>query len=307
MTLNPDTRVSVHCYEGDAWRVKAALHIYLAHQCPLTILSPVDSRAIIEGPNITCRFAGTRNGTVIPSGRGPLSVGRGTWERQRDQMAELLKFPETHFFMNDADSLCLSPKLPNYLYDEPNIVWSNLVYDEIPQQQRGYPRNFPRIALQPPYFLSRRSITAMLDVSETTMAHFNPVMPFIDFYMIRAAYDAGLVWKAFPDGRSSAVSTRRTLFEHLQVAVRHQGVIFVHDMKSPIFWDPLLKAHKQFLDDYRGPEDFRPNDNVDTTHDVRIVGNERQRDYEKSLWLTPQPAQIRQRHPSIKRPPGVRA
>ena len=40
--MNPNTRVSVHCYKGDMPQVTGAMPIYLHHECPVVIMSPDD-------------------------------------------------------------------------------------------------------------------------------------------------------------------------------------------------------------------------------------------------------------------------
>lgn len=278
--MNKDTRISVHCYEGDAHQVRNALPLYLHHQCPVTIISPTDSRVTIEG--LDCRYAGARAGSTgrwasdfkqegserIVTG-GPIAN-----ERQRLQMKALLDCPENFFLMNDSDSMCLHAELPSYLYAEPDIVWSNLVHDPLPRNQPGYAPGFPRLALQPPYFLSRWTIEAMLAVADQVTV--NPVMPWIDHYMLQLAVQAKLVWKGFPDGLSSDLYHIGHL-EWAQVQVRHLGRIFIHSAKSKETWGPLLHAHTQFCADYRAVGDRRSNADTNTTADIAPVGKERMR------------------------------
>lgn len=261
--MNPDTRVSVHCYEGDKQQVIDMLPAYTHHGCPVTIISPDDSR--VELPAVPglldCAFGGKRQ-----------SMGQLSLDRQREHMRMLLGYPEHFFLMNDADSVCLSPELPAYLYAEPDILWSNLVYDPIPAQQRGYAPGFPRLAFQPPYFLSRPTIERLLAVAEGVVA--NPVMPYIDHYMVQLSVKAGLVWKGFPDGVSTGISIEPGKMELAQVEVRHKGAVFIHSVKDRMFLDPLLRAHAAWREDYRGAGDPRLSANTDTTADVRPVGQE---------------------------------
>lgn len=279
--MNPDTRVSVHCYEGDGHQVRNALPLYLHHGCPVTVVSPIDSRVQIDHPGIECRFAGQREGSVmnwrvnretrIVSG-GPLCK-----ERQRQQMEMLLSYPENFFFMNDSDSFCLSPKLPDYLYNEPDIVWSNLVFDPAPDNQIHYKTrpNFPRIAFQPPLFMSRRTIETLLAVSPRVP--MDDFLPWIDHWLVQLAVEAKLVWKGFPDIISADLDRFPGVLENAQCQVRHLGRIFVHSAKTVEAWGPLMHAHRQFLTDYRGGCDHRPNPDTNTTADIAPVGQERMR------------------------------
>lgn len=275
--MNNDTRVSVHCYEGDGHQVRDALHLFTHHKCPVTVLSPIDSRVTIEG--VDCRYAGYREGSVITrhiDGRDRIiTAGRIANERQRAQMQTLLEYPEKFFLMNDADSMCLSPELPAYLYNEPDIVWANVAHDPLPDNQPGYPPGFPRLALQPPYFLSRRTIEVMLAVADQVEP--NPTIPWIDHYMLQLAVAAKLVWKGFPDCVSSDLDRYPGNLEWAQVQVRHLGRIFVHSAKSIESWGPLAHAHNQFLADYRPAGDHRPNTDVNTTADIASPGHERMR------------------------------
>lgn len=309
--MNPNTRVVVHCYEGDAQQVRDTLPVHLSHGCPVTILSPDDSRVVIEHPGVDCKWGGPR--AAVPSGARVLSIGQGSLDRQRKHMEILLTYPENFFLMNDADSICLSPQLPDYLYAEPDVLWSNLVYDPMPKQQVGYPPDFPRLAFQPPYFLSRRTIEALLAVAD--QVRVNPVMPYIDHYMVQLAVKARHVWKGFPDGRSTPISMAPGDFEYAQVDVRHNGKIFIHSVKEPRFWQPLVKARQQYLDDYRPQGDHRLAPDVNTTADVRPVGRELARDQAPGPQPPPPPPrrhnpavwQKAPRSPSIVRSHGVRA
>lgn len=245
------TRVSIHCYEGDAEQVRALLPYHARHECPVTIISPVDSRVVIPGEDN--RVAGYRQ-----------SAGQLSLDRQRAQMEMLLTYPDHHFLMHDADSICLARDIPAYLYAEPHVMWSNLVYNPIPEQQKGYAPGVPRLALQPPYFLSRETIERMLAVAEGVQA--NPVLPYIDHYMLQLAVKANLVWKGFPDGISMAICTHPGYMEMAQAEVRHKGRVFVHSVKGPQYWDPLFAAHEAWCEDFN--RQTRPG-SADTTANIK--------------------------------------
>ena len=288
--MNPDTRISVHCYSGDENQVREKLGLYMHHECPVTILSPEDAPVNIDHGIVDYRQGGKRSPKIW--GGSPMhtpQAGQDSIDRQRRHLEILLEYPEKYFLCNDADSVCLSPNLPEYLYNEPDILWSNLVYDPIPHQQSGYPPNFPRLAFQPPYFLSRTTIERMLAVAEGVKA--NPVMPYIDYYMVDLAVRAKLVWKGFPDGFSGGISDSPGVMEHTQVAVRHKGTIFIHSVKTPRYWRPLVEAHHEWRADYRPVGDLRLSANTFTTYGVRPVGSELARDpQERSLHDAPSAA-----------------
>jgi hypothetical protein len=232
--MNEDTRIAICCYAGDQHQVIKTLGQYLHHRRPVVVLSPEDSKAEIRYPGIENRFAGKR-----------AYIGQESLDRQRLHLQELLKFPENRFLIHDADSVCLSPKIPDYLYAEPDLVWSNLVNDGIPEHQPAYPPGFPHIAFQPPYFLSRRTIEAMLAVAEGITA--NPTMPFIDHYMVQLTLKAGLPYRSFRDGVSCPISGDPASAQVATDGVRNGGLIFIHSVKRVEDMTRLLQARNQYL------------------------------------------------------------
>ncbi len=120
--MNPDTRVAIHCYDGDRRQVEETLTVHSAHGCPVTILSPEDSK--VEIPGFDCRFGGKRQ-----------SIGPDSIEREKEHLRILLTYPENFFLLNDADSMCVSPKLPDYLYAEPDVLWGSLMFIDQPGEQ----------------------------------------------------------------------------------------------------------------------------------------------------------------------------
>ena len=276
--MNPNTRVSVHCYAGDGRQVREMLAHHLTHECPVTILSPDDSRVEITQPGVDSRFGGKQQSI------GPLSI-----QRQREHMRILLTYPENFFFMNDADSLCLSPKLPDYLYNEPDTLWSNVVWIEGQgERNESDHRRIPNIASQPPYFASRRTLEALLAVPE--FPYLNSYDGFIDHYMTRAGVESGVVWKGFEGGISAALSMNNNELQRAQVRVRHCGSIFVHGVKTPRFWQPLVEAHKAWVADYRPAGDHRPPAQRITTAGVKPEPHE----YVSSMMANSQITYLRQ-------------
>jgi hypothetical protein len=233
--MNPDTRVAVCCYAGDQHYVIKALDNYLQHECPVVVLSPEDSKAEIRYPGIENRFAGKR-----------AYIGQDSLDRQRKHMELLLTFPEEYFLVHDSDSVCLTPELPHYLYEEPDILWSNLVNDDIPEHQAAYPEGFPHIAMQPPYFMSRKTVRALLTGTEGVIA--NPTLPFIDHFFPQLAWATKWPYRGFPDGASCSTDPSLPCGEQiLAKLVRESGHVFLHSIKRREVLDRLMEERKTFL------------------------------------------------------------
>ena len=236
--MNENTRIVACCYAGDQCQVIRALGAYLHHQCPFVVLSPEDSPAEIRYPGVENRFAGK-----------VAYIGQDSLDRQREHLKLLLTFPEEFFLVHDADSVCLSPELPAYLYREPDILWSNLVNDDIPEHQAAYPEGFPHIAMQPPYFMSRKTIEGLLAVAEGIVA--NPTMPFIDHYFPQLAVKAGWAYRGFPDGASCSTDPSLPCgLQILSTLVKRDGHIFLHSIKRREVLDQLLQDRQQFVQEH---------------------------------------------------------
>lgn len=226
--MNGDTRVAVCCYEGDGHQVRNNLNVYLHHGCPVTVLSPEDSRVEIKHySGVTNLFGGKRAYT-----------GQGSLDRQRTHLAMLLDFPENRFLIHDADSVCLDPVIPQYLYDEPDIVWSNQVDDAIPQHQATFPEGWPHVAFQPPYFLSRKTIGRMLAVADDPRCVASPMMPFIDYYMVQLTMVAGLPWRRFMDCLSYSIRYP------VRGPAAVPGAVMVHSVRDPRAVQMLLEMRR---------------------------------------------------------------
>ena len=232
--MNPDTRIAVCCYAGDAHQVVKMMQFYQHHECPITILSPEDSPVIIHGVCVDYRFGGKR-----------CYIGPDCLARMREHLKILLTYPENHFLIHDADSFCLMPKLPDYLYAEPDdVLWSSLIADEIPRQQDFYPPGFPHISFQPPWFLSRKTIEMLL-ADEVAI---NPNMPLIDYWLVQLAIQTGLPYKGF---KASISYPTADPFYHGAAwdAVRYRGTIFAHSVKTLEALDLLMTASKLYRRD----------------------------------------------------------
>jgi len=203
------------------------LGLHMHHGCPVTILSPEGAKVEIIHPGVANRFGGLRAYTGIPS-----------LERQRRHLEILLDFPEKYFFINDADSACLTPELPGYLYAEPDLVWSMVATDD--DLDPYLDETLPHVAFQPPYFLSRKTIEAMLASADKVVP--DPRLLNIDHYMVQLAYAAGLPWRGLEKAVGGHFSTNA---EHLAVginAVKNDGYIFIHGAKTQEAWAALIAA-----------------------------------------------------------------
>jgi hypothetical protein len=252
--VNPDTRVSVHCYGGDGDQVKDALQLYLHHECPLTLVSPEDSPVIFDG--IECRFAGTREGSVTriqvpgePAERiitaGPISTAR-----QIAQMKLLLTYPESFFLMNDSDSFCLAPEIPRYVYRDPKI-WCLAARNEQEHVFVGMPSDYPRFALQPPYFMHRSVMQWLIDAAAAP-APANPARrayrAFIDGFMMDLSYIGRIPFENFHDGIGADIDRCPDLIPIVHHAISVEGKVFFHSAKSRKTWGPLIRCRQQFLE-----------------------------------------------------------
>ncbi len=263
-----DCRVAVCCYAGDSHQVIEALEFFLHHELPLTILSPEDSKAEITYPGVTNRFGGKR-----------AYIGQDSLDRQAEHLRLLLEFPENHFLIHDADSVMLDPKLPDYLFAEPDVVWSNQVNDAIPQHQSTFKYGWPHVAFQPPYFLSRKTIEAMLAVKDHPDVRATPVMPFIDYYMVQLTMVAGLPWKRMLDCISCpvAIDLRKvnppaadlvTYDQGMRIALDHvgnKGTSVIHSVKNSVAIRKLAAVRREYLAKY---PDAKP-----TFHSAPKIGN----------------------------------
>lgn len=226
--MNEDTLVAVCCYAGDGTLVKANVGLYTHHGCPVVILSPEDSPVIIAGHNY--RHGGKR-----------AYVGQDSLDRQRLHLELLLEFPEKYFLINDADSACLSPRLPDYLYAEPDIVWSMVAVDDDPDPYTD--PELPHVAFQPPYFLSRTTIERMLAAAPHVVT--DPRLPNIDHYMVQLTYAAGLQWRGLEKAVGGHFTTNKAHLATGITAVERDGFIFIHGAKSREAWKSLIAARRR--------------------------------------------------------------
>jgi hypothetical protein len=245
-SMNPDTLVAVSAYAGDLNQVLHNLPYYLHHRCQLVILSPTDAPIErIDHPGVICMQVGKRGW-----------IGPQTLERHRLFLETLLKFPHKHFLFHDADSICLSPRLPKFLYDRPDVIWSNEVTDTNPA-----PSKLPKLALQPPYFFSRRTIEGCLNAAKNlptsyyagAAGHGELPVPTecIDHYQLQLAEGSSFEHKNFYTGASFETKSDLGRNEMINM-VRNHGRNLIHSVKTKEVLDLLLSAHRDWARNHGG-------------------------------------------------------
>lgn len=215
-----NTIVAVCCYAGDRDLVERAMPVHLAHGCSVVILSPKDSA--VEFPGILCHKVGRR-----------AYIGPDSLHRQLQYFKVLLEYPHEYFLLNDADSFCVSAKIPDRLYAEcDGVVWSNEV-----GEPRPHVSPYPKIAMQPPYFLHRSSMEKMLKVGHSLNVH--PITPYVDWFMLAMACEAGLKHRPFTDLEhscshpfTSTGSEDQHCWQQLDYRIRYLGSAFCHPIKT---------------------------------------------------------------------------
>lgn len=231
--MNNDTVISVHCYQGDADLVRRAMPIHCAHGCPVIVLSPEDSPVVIQ--THWAKHLGKR-----------AYIGADSWTRQHEHLKYLLTFPQKYFLLNDADSFCVSAHIPKQLYLEAdNTLWSNEV-----AEPRPHASPYPKIAAQPPYFLTRDSIQRMLQASARVPVH--PITPYLDYAMFAWACEAGLQHRAFTElehfSRAEGDYGGTDSWTQLSYRIRYMGTCFCHPIKTQEQVDLCVNARKFYED-----------------------------------------------------------
>lgn len=239
--MNEDTLIAVCGYRGDKHQVQNNLPLYLHHGCPVVVLSPSDAPiTFLSDPKVHCQWFGRKGW-----------IGAHTLERQRLYFEAMLKFPQKYFLMHDADSIMLSPKIPDYLYRS-DVWWSNEVLDTNPG-----PSYLPKLAFQPPYFFSRVVLERMYAASHRPAPSYygppiNPdgwPMPYptecLDHWFLQVVYAAGVAHRTFPDGASFETASPHGLAV-MSGLVRQHGKTLLHSVKTKRALDTLRRDHETF-------------------------------------------------------------
>jgi len=238
--MNSDTLVVICGYDGDAHQIEQTMPWYVWHECPVIIMSPEDAPITASKQSgITFRHAGKRGWT-----------GRHTLERQRLYFQMMLEYPFGHFLMHDADSICVSAEFPRYLYESPDTFWSNEVTDTNPG-----PSYLPKLAFQPPYFTSRKTIKRLVDAKEADSYYgdFGPLpeqkLPVptecIDHFLLQLVYGAGVSHLSFPDGASFETNSEHGM-KTMGGLVRGHGKIFLHSVKTDVALQYILGSRSLY-------------------------------------------------------------
>lgn len=242
--MNRETTIVVCGYAGDVDQIKNAMPFYRHHECPLLILSPDNSKIGYES------FPGIQHLTCWSAGQQAY-IGPESLVRQKKHLELMLRFPHQWFLVNDSDSFCIAPEIPRYVY-ESDVLWSNVVSDEMhTRHPHEYPNgyDFPRLAFQPPYFMTRRIIQGLIDIADSVPA--DPKTPFIDWCMMAWAHRAGLPYAGFHDGVSCPTRNYGPGLCVMSDAVRHRGAAFLHSVKDLSVIKHLERDRKEFKRMYR--------------------------------------------------------
>ncbi len=238
MQIDPSSLLVVcHCYAGDRHQVLDLLPYFTHHGSPLVVISPVDSQVHGIGGHIT-RCAGE-----------VAYIGQKSWDRQHAQLKVLLEYPQKWFLLNDSDSFCITPKLPDYLFERTDTVYGNEVDDfrkpgeswqGLPPWPDDYHKGYPLIAIQPPYFLSRECLEKIVKASEGLIAC--PITPFIDFWWVPAIYAAGVRHERFRFCASCETKTQNGLAVMRECVVKRKASL-VHSIKEGWVAKELVKLY----------------------------------------------------------------
>lgn len=226
--LNPPTLITVHGYYGDSAQIKNALRYYEHHKCPVVIMSPTDSPIPRMGPHI-CRVGGKR-----------AYIGQLSLDRQYAHFRMMLEYPFDHFLANDSDSICLSPKIPEYLYQK-DVLWSNEVSDLMHHRKPEY--QWPRLAFQPPYFFSRSILERMLATEGKFATDLQT--PFIDWLFMAIAVAGNIPHRNYPDGCSCPTSDTNSI-RHMANRVSVHGAVMLHSIKTPRALQEVASSRAQY-------------------------------------------------------------
>ena len=184
--MNGKTLVVVQCWAGDIARVNTALEQYVHHGLPVLLLSPEDSQACIEHPLIICRSAGPN------AYNDETSV-----HRYLAQLRALVEYDYDWFLLNESDSFCLSSQLPDFIYEDEEVVWSNYAIPRGWMELNHEPDVEAAMvvhdtAMQAPWFLSHRALERMVSIDEAAWDDCPSYARFIDWWFHTATHRAGL-------------------------------------------------------------------------------------------------------------------
>lgn len=228
--MNADTLVAVCGYAGDAKQITNAMPFYLHHECPVLVLSPSDSPIVAKNRSAKAKV-------MFKTGGRRAYIGQLSLNRQIEHIKLMLSFPQSWILANDSDSVCVDPKIPDYLYQDTNKMWSNEVADMMHDRSDDPGYALPRLAFQPPYFAHRSVWAKLLTVADNIKA--NPRTPFIDWCMMAWSVAAGIPHESFRDGVSCPTANYSLGQQAMIDGVRNHGATMLHSIKTA---DVLYRA-----------------------------------------------------------------
>ncbi len=185
------TLVAVQCWSGDQARVEQHIGMWLHHGLRVLLISPTNEPLTYNHDQVICDQRG------LNDYNGEVSV-----ERYKAQLDALLDYDEDWYLLLESDSFCLSPRLPDVLFDSPDAVWANTVdlryfvdMNDDPDPEVTYQMFNP--AMQSPWFFSRSALERMLEVADTAWDACPPYARFIDWWFPTATRMADLDLRSF--------------------------------------------------------------------------------------------------------------
>jgi hypothetical protein len=143
--VKDSTLIAVLCYDGDADQVEHQLPSYTHHGSRVLLLSPQDAPVSLPHPQVTCISAGLSGWK-----------GKHVAYKLMDHWEIMLERAEDWFLVHEPDSVCLSPELPEEIYERDDLLWSMAL---------GEP-NQPGVNYNAPWFGHRKVFERMLRESE---------------------------------------------------------------------------------------------------------------------------------------------
>ena len=148
-----DVLVVVHAYAGDLQQVLNQMDSYLAGGRPVLVLSPADAPAEVNHPRVTNQNAGKAGWK-----------GKHTVERQLEHWQMALDKEHDWYLLHDSDSVCLSPDLPDYIFEDPERFWCNVINTDKTGQIVMAAPGSAGANYQPPYFISWETLSLAVSV-----------------------------------------------------------------------------------------------------------------------------------------------
>jgi len=170
---NPDTLIVIHTYKGNEQRVRDLMPFWQAHQQPVLVLSPAaeldyeDENGQKHDPKTDPSVSFDVPGVTFRSGGYAGWKGSHTIHRQIEHWKIAAEYEQDWYMMYDDDAMCLTARLPEYLFQDTRMFWSN----EIGTHYLNY---------EPPYFFSREVLLMLIaaadDPTSRAMKHVNSVI-----------------------------------------------------------------------------------------------------------------------------------